>query len=776
MNGKKSRIFGMVLLILAGFILPWSWNVVNAETEEAVIYDASEFEIFEGRTKEEVGQKYGEALYAGDSYVDGEKASYYEEMYSLESPYAAGKLTADAHKTMTAMAEFYRWLVGVEPLQEASAHSDQLQTEALIRNFEFNHNVSDLSKPEDMPQEFWDLGAKNYVHTILARYSTPRGSITSWMNEGYSASYGWDTVGHRYAIIGSAVSDLQFGYAGTIAAGWEKAYENTMSLPFSAYPAPGYMPCDLVNGKSSAWSIEIQNEKISIEDNSGLAVKVTKTDTGESYECTVANGKLLASSGGSLLVFVQPSPDAGSRYSGSYRVEVTGLADVASGKEAALIYTTEFFDPTAYTPSYVQTVSADGIEEYVLYQSMAAAENLEKIAYALPMEVTVTAENGRNVQVPVKGKWILNEEEQCWTNEADAAMLPPDISDREHVLERCAIHYRISDSIYDSYNSLRISPSRPKAGEEGNLLVYLSLTSADASAVFQLVPQEDGSYIGQKKYDSPTYGEFYEDASGNHVYHIPSFQESDSGEYFSIFYDSTDTCAYVSTQFVKLTVQNSDDSQNPGNSGENQNPGSGDGNQNTGNGTGNAGKKGNQTVSCAKTYCKAYGNSPFSLKAKVTKGDGKLTYASSDGKVASVNSKGRVTVKGTGVAVITVKAEETADYYASEAKVTVKVSPARQTLKSLKAKKGKKLTVSWKKDKRATGYQIQYSTNKKFKKGVKTAPLVKNCKTVSKTISKLKAGKKYYVRARSYKKVKVNGKNSILYGAWSKGKRSPAIG
>ncbi|MCI9173740.1 MAG: hypothetical protein HFH49_02175 [Lachnospiraceae bacterium] len=810
MNGKKSRIFGMLLLVLAGFILPWNWYIVNAETEEAVIYDASEFEVFADRTKEEVGQKYGEALYAGDSYVDGEKASYYEEMYSLENPYAAGKLTADAHKTMTAMAGFYRWLAGVEPLKEASAHSEQLQTEALIRNFEFNHNVSDLSKPEDMPQEFWDLGAKNYVHTILARYSTPRGSITSWMNEGYSASYGWDTVGHRYAIIGSAVSDLQFGYAGTVAAGWEKAYENTMSLPFSAYPAPGYMPCDLVNGKSSAWSIEIQNEKISIEDNSSLAVKVTKTDTGESYECTVANGKLLASSGGSLLVFVQPSPDAGSRYSGSYRVEVTGLADVASGKEAALIYTTEFFDPTAYTPSYVQTVSADGIEEYVLYQSMAAPE---KIAYALPMEVTITAENGRNAQVPVKGNWILNEEEQCWMNEADAAMLPPDISDREHVLERCAIHYRISDSIYDSYNSLRISPSRPKAGEEGNMLVYLSLTSADASAVFQLVPQEDGSYIGQKKYDSRTYGEFYEDASGNHVYHIPSFQENDSGEYFSIFYDSTDTCAYVSTQFVRLTVQNPDDSQNPGNSGENQNPGgedgdqnpgngnqnpgsgtesgganqnpgSGDGNQNagnsgedqdTGNGTENAGKKGNQTVSCAKTYSKAYGNTPFSLKAKVTKGDGRLTYASSDEKVASVNSKGRVTVKGTGIAVITVKAEETADYYPSEAKVTVKVSPARQTLKSLKAKKGKKLTVSWKKDKRATGYQIQYSTDKKFKKGVKTAPLVKNYKTVSKTISKLKAGKKYYVRVRSYKKAKVNGKNSTLYGAWSSVKRSKSI-
>jgi len=106
--------------------------------------------------------------------------------------------------------------------------------------------------------------------------------------------------------------------------------------------------------------------------------------------------------------------------------------------------------------------------------------------------------------------------------------------------------------------------------------------------------------------------------------------------------------------------------------------------------------------------------------------------------------------------------------------VTVKVSPARQTLKSLRTKKGKKLTVSWKKDGRATGYQIQYSTNKKFKKDTKTT-LVKNYKTVSRTISKLKTGKKYYVRVRSYKKVKISGKNVILYGAWSSVKRSSGI-
>ena len=43
-------------------------------------------------------------------------------------------------------------------------------------------------------------------------------------------------------------------------------------------------------------------------------------------------------------------------------------------------------------------------------------------------------------------------------------------------------------------------------------------------------------------------------------------------------------------------------------------------------------------------------------------------------------------------------------------------------------------------------------------------------KTTSKKISKLKAKKKYYVRVRTYKTVKVNGKNTKIYSSWSKAK------
>ena len=88
-------------------------------------------------------------------------------------------------------------------------------------------------------------------------------------------------------------------------------------------------------------------------------------------------------------------------------------------------------------------------------------------------------------------------------------------------------------------------------------------------------------------------------------------------------------------------------------------------------------------------------------------------------------------------------------------KVTVK----KQTAK-VKAGK-KKLTVTWKKDKNVSGYQIKIATKKNFK-GAKTYT-VKSYKTYKKVIKKLKANKKYFVKVRAYKTV---GKSKV-YGAYS---------
>ncbi|BBF43349.1 uncharacterized protein containing predicted phosphatase domain [Lachnospiraceae bacterium KM106-2] len=90
-------------------------------------------------------------------------------------------------------------------------------------------------------------------------------------------------------------------------------------------------------------------------------------------------------------------------------------------------------------------------------------------------------------------------------------------------------------------------------------------------------------------------------------------------------------------------------------------------------------------------------------------------------------------------------------------KVTVK------KVTSVKAKNNKKkaVKVSWKKLSKANGYQVIYSTNKKFKKSNKT----KTVKATSLQLNKLSKNKTYYVKVRAYR---TDSKNKKVYGSYSK--------
>ncbi len=109
------------------------------------------------------------------------------------------------------------------------------------------------------------------------------------------------------------------------------------------------------------------------------------------------------------------------------------------------------------------------------------------------------------------------------------------------------------------------------------------------------------------------------------------------------------------------------------------------------------------------------------------------------------------------------------DYKGSQKK-NFTIDPKGTSLSKLKAKK-KGLTISWNRQASQTsGYEIQYSTSSKFTKKATKTVTVKNSRTTSRSISKLKAKKKYYVRIRTYKNAKVNGKTKKLYSGWSKSK------
>lgn len=199
------------------------------------------------------------------------------------------------------------------------------------------------------------------------------------------------------------------------------------------------------------------------------------------------------------------------------------------------------------------------------------------------------------------------------------------------------------------------------------------------------------------------------------------------------------------TVAIQVAAQNPDSTPQPGNESQ---------------------KKATKTIKVSKkSYTKAYGSKAFSLGAKTATGE-RLKYATSDKKVVTVSTLGKVTVKGIGTATITITSPESASYKAATpVKVTITITPKSVKLSTVKSIKTKAIKVTWKKDTAVTGYEVYYSLKSNFK-DAKKVTVTKN-KTVSATIKKLTKNKTYYVKVRAYKTVK--GKK--IYGAYSSVKK-----
>lgn len=88
----------------------------------------------------------------------------------------------------------------------------------------------------------------------------------------------------------------------------------------------------------------------------------------------------------------------------------------------------------------------------------------------------------------------------------------------------------------------------------------------------------------------------------------------------------------------------------------------------------------------------------------------------------------------------------------------------KAVIKSVKNVKGRKVTVKLKKVSGASGYEIRYSTSKKFKNNVKKI----KTKSLNASLKKLTKGKKYYIKARPYYK---DSTGQYTYGKYSSVKK-----
>jgi len=177
------------------------------------------------------------------------------------------------------------------------------------------------------------------------------------------------------------------------------------------------------------------------------------------------------------------------------------------------------------------------------------------------------------------------------------------------------------------------------------------------------------------------------------------------------------------------------------------------------------------------TIKKTFKIKPISVsKCKISLSAKSYTYNGKDQKpsVVVTNASGIKLKKGTDYTVSYSSGRKNVGTYKATVKMkgiysgtktlSFKINPPKTTVKKVAAaKKSLKVTIG-KKTTQVTGYEVQYSTSKKFT-SAKTK-VIKKAKTTSLTIKSLKAKKTYYVRVRTYKTV--GGKK--YYSAWSSAK------
>lgn len=158
-------------------------------------------------------------------------------------------------------------------------------------------------------------------------------------------------------------------------------------------------------------------------------------------------------------------------------------------------------------------------------------------------------------------------------------------------------------------------------------------------------------------------------------------------------------------------------------------------------------------VSVAKIANQTYTGKAITPTLTVTNGTTRMTVNKDYTVTYSANKKpgkAKAVIKGTG-------------NYTGSKTVYFYVAPAKAQLSSVTSTSAKSMKLKWKKDSKATGYEIYYATKASFSKSSRKAVTISKYKTTSKTIKKLKSNKTYYVKIRAYKKV---GSKKI-YGDWS---------
>ena len=548
----KKKYFILILLMMIPFM-------VYADNR---VIEGNDFDIYK-RSKEDIASKY--AVGAID-----ESVPIYITEPSYVSPYKAG-ITTDAYLAeLVDNLNYYRYLAGVPEIEESTTNDPELQTAEVIQTLfvetyrRLTHYLyNEFPKPDDMDQEFYDLGA-NANHNIIS-YGMPQEPVFFFFDESIFNEED-PKNGHRMALLSAEVVKEDFGVGEKTIYGRSTKNINNynrMTNDFAAYPSPGYFPkqdfADI-----SDWDIYLNTQKFKVltsDQVKNVVVTFRNLRTGETeersyqdenlrfeYSCGITNCLYLRFS------ILQPSRE-GIYYDDEYEVTVTNLID-KNNEPVDLHYTVKFYDRLEGTEVNLERAEYDLYLNTILYDGEFNQNLLDGALDGLGMTMELEG-NYKYHYVP--DNYIFRNYTSTYGYDYYQAFpnynkLPDYINDVDNVLDDkyITVWGSTNPAVYNfTYNDVSYNKD---SGESVTLTVDDVNWAYDGTAIYYWVKEKDGVFYDlddESKYSTTgltlTVNNLTAADSGN--YYLTALLTSDY--YYSIYYLSKPLNLTVNVSITK---------------------------------------------------------------------------------------------------------------------------------------------------------------------------------------------------------------------------------
>jgi hypothetical protein len=308
---------------------------------------------------------------------------YYDRGPSSKAPYATGKVRDICLQDALDMLNFIRFLAGLPDDVELKNEYTDLAQHGSVLNAAAGTLAHRLSRPADMPEDFYHKASQGIGNSNLgwASFQRPLGdAVISWSDDSDSGNR--VHLGHRRWVLNPSMQYTGFGLSGGFSSmySFDKSRKNPVDYQAIAFPGGAAFPSNFFKAHY-AWSLTLNPEIYQAPDADRVTVTLKEKNGGRTWNFSKNGDDFFTVNrsgyGVSNCIIFQPSGI--NAYSGTYQVEVKGLRD-KNGKEPILRYEVAFFplDTTAMGSIQEKQERFAGREAREKAREKARAEREEK--------------------------------------------------------------------------------------------------------------------------------------------------------------------------------------------------------------------------------------------------------------------------------------------------------------------------------------------------------------------------------------------------------------